>query len=151
MINPFTKLKDKFSPKSPSTEKKQILIVDDDEKICFILKKILESNPDYEIVGEAHDGNEALELYKLTKPDAIILDIKLPEMDGPTAMKHILEINPNAKIIALSALADRKTIVETIKAGASNYITKPVGVDQLLEVLNETFYGFDADTNKSTI
>lgn len=101
-----------------------ILLADDISFIKLVQKEVLEKEG-YEIIGEASDGIEVVEKYKKLKPDVVIMDITMPRMDGLNAMRAILRLDPNARIIVCSALGQHRLIIEAIKAGARDFIVKP--------------------------
>jgi len=115
---------------------KKILIVDDAAFMRMMIKNILTKNG-FEVVGEASNGAEAVELYKKLKPDLVTMDITMPEMDGIEALKKIKEIDPNAKVIMVSAMGQQQLVIEAIQAGAKDFIVKPFQPDRLLEAVNK--------------
>ena len=110
--------------------KAKILLVDDDELLRGILASMLSS---YTII-EAGNGKEAVELYKLHKPDLVLMDIMMPVMDGVAATKEILKENPNAKILAITAFAPIRG-KEMLDAGAIDIISKPITRKKLNEIV----------------
>ncbi len=115
---------------------KKILIVDDAAFMRMMLKNILSQNG-YEIAGEASNGLEAVTLYKELKPDLVTMDITMPEMDGITAVKEIKKIDPEAKIIMCSAMGQQAMVIESIQAGAKDFIVKPFQPDRVLEAVRK--------------
>jgi two-component system chemotaxis response regulator CheY len=115
---------------------KKVLIVDDAAFMRMMIKNILTKNG-FEVVGEASNGAEAVELYKKLKPDLVTMDITMPEMDGIEALKKIKEIDPNAKVIMVSAMGQQQLVIEAIQAGAKDFIVKPFQPDRLLEAVNK--------------
>jgi two-component system chemotaxis response regulator CheY len=115
---------------------KKILIVDDAAFMRMMLKNILSQNG-YEIAGEASNGVEAVALYKELKPDLVTMDITMPEMDGITAVKEIKKIDPEAKIIMCSAMGQQAMVIESIQAGAKDFIVKPFQPDRVLEAVRK--------------
>ena len=113
-----------------------ILLADDLSFMRMIQKEIL-SEKGYNIVGEASDGIEAVEKYKKLRPDVVILDITMPNMNGLEAMKKILEFDPDAKIIICSALGQQKLIVEAIKAGVKDFIVKPFKPERMFSAIEK--------------
>jgi two-component system, chemotaxis family, chemotaxis protein CheY len=111
----------------------RVLVVDDAEYARDILKKILISGG-YEIAGEAGDGEAAVREFSRTNPDIIIVDMIMPKMNGIETIRAIKKINPNAKILVISADGQMAHIEEAVKAGALSYINKPY---QWSVVLNE--------------
>ena len=102
----------------------KVLIVDDAVFMRAILKDILQKN-NMEVTGEAESVMKALELYQKIKPDVVIMDITMPEVDGIEGVKRIKAIDPNAKIIMCSSMGQQNFIVKSIQAGAKDFIVKP--------------------------
>jgi len=100
------------------------------------LKKILTENG-FEVVGEAQNGLEAVNMYKSLSPDIVTMDITMPEMDGLQALKEIRAIDPNANVIMCTAMGQKAMVVESIQAGAKDFIVKPFQPDRVLEALNK--------------
>lgn len=115
----------------------KILIVDDAAFMRMMIKDILSKNG-FDIVGEAADGQQAVEKYKETQPDLVTMDITMPEMDGITALKEIKKINPAAKVIMCSAMGQQAMVIDAIQAGAKDFIVKPFQADRVLEAINKT-------------
>ena len=88
-----------------------------------------------EIVGEAGDGLQALELFKSKKPDIVTMDITMPEMDGLSSMVEMLKVNPEARIVVITALADRATALDAMDKGAAGFVAKPFTSESLWEAL----------------
>jgi two-component system chemotaxis response regulator CheY len=115
---------------------KRVLIVDDAAFMRMMLKNILSQNG-YEIAGEASNGLEAVTLYKELKPDLVTMDITMPEMDGIAAVKEIRKIDPEAKIVMCSAMGQQAMVIESIQAGAKDFIVKPFQPDRVLEAVKK--------------
>ncbi|MEA3422385.1 MAG: response regulator [Bacillota bacterium] len=115
---------------------KRILVVDDAVFMRMMLKDILEKNG-FEIVGEAANGLEAIEVYKETKPDLVTMDVTMPEMDGLDALKEIKKIDSSAKIVMCSAMGQQGMVMDAIKAGARDFIVKPFNGDRVVEALDK--------------
>jgi len=111
---------------------KGILIVDDASFMRMMIKDILTKNG-FEIAGEAENGLVAVEKYKELKPELVIMDITMPEMDGIQAVKEIRSIDPNAKIIMCSAMGQQAMVIEAIQAGARDFIVKPFQKERVIE------------------
>ena len=110
-----------------------ILIVDDAAFMRLNLKNILKDK--YEIIGEAENGIEAVEMYQDLEPDYVTMDITMPEMDGIEAIKAILDIDPDASIIVCSAMGQQKMVVQAIDAGAKDFIVKPFKDERVINAL----------------
>jgi two-component system chemotaxis response regulator CheY len=115
---------------------KSILIVDDAAFMRMMIKDILSKNG-YTVVGEAENGIKAVEKYKELQPDLVIMDITMPEMDGIQSVKHIKELNPEAKIIMCSAMGQQAMVIESIQAGARDFIVKPFQAERVLEAVKK--------------
>ncbi len=110
----------------------RILIVDDSQFMRSILKNLL-TPKGHEVVGEASNGREAIEKYKKLRPDLVLLDIVMPDMDGLETLKEIKKIDPNAKVIMCTALGQQKIVIDALKAGARGYIVKPFKAELVLK------------------
>jgi two-component system chemotaxis response regulator CheY len=111
----------------------KILVVDDAEFLRVRITKMLVGEG-YE-VNEAENGAKALELYQQIKPDVVLMDITMPEMDGLTALKSIKAIDSNARIIMLTALGQESVVMEAVKAGAKDFVVKPYDSDRVLSAI----------------
>ena len=98
------------------------------------LKKIMVENG-FEVVGEAENGREAVEKYNELQPDIVTLDITMPEMDGITALKAIMKLDPDANVVIVSAMGQESYVREAVMNGAKNFIVKP-SIEHVLKVLN---------------
>jgi two-component system chemotaxis response regulator CheY len=115
----------------------RVLIVDDALFMRKMLGDILRKEG-FEICGEAENGKEAIEKYKELKPDLVTMDIVMPkieEVDGITAVKEIVKIDPQAKIIMVSAMGQHALVVEAIQAGAKDFIIKPFQPSRVIEAI----------------
>ena len=113
-----------------------ILICDDAAFMRMMIKDILTKNG-YEIAGEAENGQKAVEKYNETKPDLVLMDITMPEMDGIQALKKIKETDPNACVIMCSAMGQQAMVIEAIQSGAKDFIVKPFQADRVLEAVKK--------------
>ncbi len=111
--------------------KNRILIVDDAILIRLMLKDILETNG-YAIVGEADEADQAFEIYQETQPDLVTMDITLTSSSGIDAIRNILKYDNNARIVVISALEQKKVIMEALKYGAKDFIIKPFEEDRVI-------------------
>ncbi|MEJ2054310.1 MAG: response regulator [Calditrichaceae bacterium] len=112
------------------SDKVKLMIVDDSSIIRKLIRKYLDEY-NMEIVGEASDGKTAVNLFKEKRPDIVTMDIVMPEMDGLSVIEELLKIYPNVKIIAVTALSDKRTGIQAIKLGAKSFVTKPFTPDKL--------------------
>lgn len=113
----------------------QILLVDDHALFRKGLVGLLKSEEAFEVVGEAEDGVEAVEKAKQLKPDIILMDISMPQMDGIEATRKIREVLPSTKVVILTILEEDERLFDAIKAGANGYVLKKVQPGYLLETL----------------
>lgn len=110
----------------------KFMIVDDAAFMrSFLSNIILESG--HEVIAEASNGQEAVQMFKRVRPDIITMDITMPDMDGISAIKHILNLDPKAKIIMCSAMGQQKMVLDAIAAGAKDFIIKPFQKDRVME------------------
>ncbi|MDR1532569.1 MAG: response regulator [Clostridiales bacterium] len=115
---------------------KTILLVDDAAFMRMMLRDILTKNG-YNVIGEAENGIKAIEKYKELRPALVILDITMPEMDGISAAKGIKAVDSNATIIMCSAMGQQTMVIESIQAGAKDFIVKPFQHDRVLEAVQK--------------
>ncbi|GGG21865.1 chemotaxis protein CheY [Lysinibacillus alkalisoli] len=115
---------------------KRILIVDDAAFMRMMIKDILSKNG-FEVVGEAADGQQAVEKYNELKPDLVTMDITMPEMDGIAALKEIKGTDPNAIVIMCSAMGQQAMVIDAIQAGAKDFIVKPFQADRVIEAIQK--------------
>jgi two-component system chemotaxis response regulator CheY len=114
--------------------KTKILIVDDSPQIRKSLRGILEKN-NYEVIGEAGSGTEAIKQYNLLSPDIVMLDIIMPQLGGIETLRMLHAINKDVKIIMVSALDSVERVKECLKAGANYYILKPFEEEKILDII----------------
>ncbi|MGH9869483.1 MAG: response regulator [Candidatus Polarisedimenticolia bacterium] len=117
----------------------RVLVVDDAAYMRSMIRDILINTGGYEVVGEASTGKEAVQLYEALHPAIVTMDIVLPGLDGIQATRRILEIDPKAIIIMCSALGQEALVLESIAAGARDFIVKPFTPDKVLRVLEALF------------
>lgn len=115
---------------------KNILVCDDAAFMRMMIKDILTKNG-YNIVGEAENGAKAVEKYAELKPDLVLMDITMPEMDGIEALKKIKAADANASIIMCSAMGQQAMVIESIQSGAKDFIVKPFQADRVLEAVQK--------------
>ena len=115
---------------------KNILIVDDAAFMRMMIKDILTKNG-YNVVGEAENGAKAFDKYNELKPDLVLMDITMPEVDGIKALKNIKAADPSATVIMCSAMGQQAMVIESIQAGAKDFIVKPFQPDRVLEAVKK--------------
>lgn len=113
----------------------KILIVDDAEFLRVRISKMLIADG-FEVV-EAENGLKAIEAFKANKPDMVLMDITMPEMDGLTALKELRKIDPGAKVVMLTALGQESVVLEAVKSGARDFVVKPFERDRVLSAINK--------------
>lgn len=116
----------------------KVLIVDDSLIIRKKITKIIE-NLGHEVVYAAKNGVEAIESYNIKKPDLVTMDITMPDMDGITAVKKIIENDNDAKIIMVTSHGQEDMVIKSIQSGAMGYILKPISDDKLAQSIGEVF------------
>lgn len=113
----------------------KILVVDDAAFMRMRCSKLLTENG-YDVV-EAENGLEAIAKYKENRPDAVLLDITMPEMDGLTALKEIRKVDPEAKVAMVTAMGQQAMIMDAIKSGAKDFVVKPFQPDRVLAAVKK--------------
>ena len=116
--------------------KAKILIADDSAYMRSILKDLLLRNG-YDVIGEAENGSEVIELYGKLKPDIIAMDIMMPEMSGTQALKELKERYPEARVVMSAAMGQQNLVVEAIRAGAAEFFIKPVQAERVVEAIDK--------------
>ena len=115
---------------------KNILVVDDAAFMRMMIKDILTKNG-YNVVGEAENGAKAIEKYAELKPDLVLMDITMPEVDGIAALKKIKSLDPGAMVIMCSAMGQQAMVIEAIQSGAKDFIVKPFQADRVIEAVKK--------------
>ena len=110
------------------------LIVEDARTLRVKLKKLLES-AGVKVIGEAANGRTGVEMFTSMNPDIVTMDITMPDVDGLTALKAIRRIQPDARVIMVSAMGQKEMILQSMNAGAFDFITKPLVPDQVHEII----------------
>ncbi|MCL4559127.1 MAG: response regulator transcription factor [Chloroflexi bacterium] len=125
----------------PTTKKISVLIVDDHAIVRQGLRTLLELMEDIEVVGEAANGQAAVEMASRWKPNVILMDLVMPEMDGILATQRICDLGSGARVIALTSFSDDEKIIQAIKAGAVGFLLKDVSPSDLVEAIRATYRG----------
>ncbi len=113
----------------------KIMVVDDAQFMRVRLTKLLTGHG-YD-VAEAENGEQAVKTYRATKPDAVLMDITMPEKDGLEALAEIRSFDPSAKVIMLTALGQESMVIQAIKSGAKDYVVKPFDPDRVMLALQK--------------
>lgn len=119
----------------------RVLLVDDHRILRDALKGVLEREHDITLVGEAENGAQALEIAREARPDVILMDIGLPGMGGIEATRALRAEHPEIKVVALSTFSDRRIVLQMLDAGASGYVVKSAGRDELLRAIRAVAHG----------
>lgn len=114
----------------------RIVLIDDHKIFREGVKKVVEMEPHFIVVGEANDGEEGVQLVEEMQPDVVLMDINMPKLNGVAATETILEMNPEAKIIILSIHDEEAYVFKTLQSGASGYLLKEMDVDSLVEAIS---------------
>ncbi|WP_373279204.1 response regulator [Halalkalibacter okhensis] len=116
-------------------EKIKIVIIDDHQLFREGVKRILAMEPEFEIVADGQDGSQAIELVKIHRPDVILMDINMPQVNGVEATKELIQTFPNAKVLILSIHDDESYVTHVLKTGASGYLLKEMDASALIEAV----------------
>ncbi len=130
-----------FGGKRVAMAKQRILLVDDHEVVRLGLKSLLDRHALFEVVGEAASAREALEQVALLEPDVVVMDIRLPGTSGIEACEEIVARYPKTKVIMLTSYAEDEMLFSAIRSGASGYILKQIGSDDLIKALEAVSRG----------
>ena len=120
---------------STETRRIRVLLADDHSIVREGLQSMLERSEEFEVVGEARDGVEAVEAASKLSPDVIVMDVMMPRKDGVEACREIMESLPDTKVIMLTASTEADAVIEALAAGAAGYLQKVAGMDQLLSTV----------------
>lgn len=123
------------------TEPITVLIVDDHEVVRNGIRGYLETLPEYDVVGEADSGEQAVDLVKQLVPDVILMDLMLPGMDGVEATRIVKSISPRTQVVVLTSYHDDSLIFPALKAGAISYILKDMKMNKLAEAITKAHNG----------
>ncbi|PZX07469.1 two-component system chemotaxis response regulator CheY [Psychrobacillus insolitus] len=121
---------------------KTVLVVDDAVFMRTTIKRMLEDQS-FNVIGEASNGAEAVEMYRNLLPDVVTMDVTMPGMTGIEAVEAIISEDPNAKIVMVTALGQQKLIVDAIERGAKDFVTKPFNPEQIIQVLTNVTDEYD--------
>jgi len=128
----------------------RVMLVDDHQMVRNGLATFLLVHDDLELVGEASDGEEALRVFEEARPDIVLMDLKMPRMDGVEATRRLLERVPEAHIIALTSFEDETLVQKALEAGASGYLLKDIGADDLADAIRKAHGGKPALAAEAT-
>ena len=113
-----------------------VLLCDDSRALRMVTTQLLDEHG-FRVIGEASDGNEAVDKFKELRPNVVLLDLVMPNRDGKQALRDILAFDPGAQVVILSSLGAQSDIEECLKIGARSYLQKPIDPDALKRVLSQ--------------
>jgi DNA-binding NarL/FixJ family response regulator len=127
--------------RSPVTGAKRLILVDDHHLLRRGFRSLLSSEPGLEVVGEASNGLEAIELCRRLDPDLVLMDVRMPEMDGITATRHIKREQPGIGVLMVTMHENPDYLLEALDAGAAGYVLKDAPADRLISAVHRTLNG----------
>ncbi|RCK73477.1 MAG: putative two-component system response regulator [Anaerolineae bacterium] len=119
----------------------RVIVVDDQAVVCDGLELILGSDPQLQVVGKAYDGDQALEQVAEKKPDLVLMDLKMPGLNGIQATREIKRRFPEVKVLALTTYGEDEWVFDAIRAGADGYLLKGIKREELLQAVKGTMEG----------
>jgi DNA-binding NarL/FixJ family response regulator len=119
----------------------RILVVDDHLLTRAGLRAVLADDPEYELVGEAINGGQGVALSRLLQPDLVLMDVRMPDMDGLEATRVLKQASPTTPVLILSMFEDAELLLEAVKAGAAGYVLKTVSEEDLRAAMSEALAG----------
>ena len=123
------------------TDRIKVMLVDDHSIVRDGLRAVLDRSAEFQVVGQASDGVEAVRAAKCLAPDVIIMDVRMPNKDGVEACREIMDVLPDTRILILTAAKEEDAVIEAVAAGATGYLQKYSGKEELLEALREVAAG----------
>ena len=122
-------------------ERIRVMIVDDHSIVRVGLKQVLDQSGEFEVVGQAADGEEAVRVAADVSPDVVVMDVMMPKKDGVEACREIMESAPETRVLMLTASTEEDAVVEAVAAGATGYLQKETGREQLLSAVRTVALG----------
>ncbi len=119
----------------------RVLMVDDHPLVRDSLSRVLENSGEFEVVGQASNGEEAIPLAESLRPDAVIMDLLMPGMDGVAACREIVELLPDTRVLMLTASTDDDAVIAAVAAGATGFVIKDASLPKLLEAVRDVALG----------
>jgi two-component system chemotaxis response regulator CheY len=129
--------------------KRTVLVVDD---VAFVRKTLTDilTEAHFQVVGEAADGKQAVEMFERLKPDLVTMDVVMPQMSGIDATRKILKINKDAKVVIVSAMGQENLVMEAINVGAKDYILKPFSAVEVIKTVDRAITGEDRGSRSAS-
>ena len=124
-----------------SGERTRVMIVDDHSVLRVGLKQVLERTGEFEVVGQAADGEEAVRVAAEVSPDVVVMDVMMSVKDGVEACREIMEFSPRTRVVMLTASTEEDAVIEALAAGATGYLQKESGLDRLLSTMRDVVRG----------
>ena len=124
-----------------SRERIRVMVVDDHSIMRVGLKQVLEQSGEFEVVGDAADGEEAVRVAAEVSPDVVVMDVMMPGKDGVEACREIMESAPDTRVVMLTASTEESAVVEAVAAGATGYLQKETDRERLLAAVRGVFRG----------
>jgi DNA-binding NarL/FixJ family response regulator len=125
----------------PLAQPVRILLVDDHRIVREGLSSMLHTQPDLQVVGEAANGHEAIARIEDLRPDVVLLDLEMPELDGVHVLKHIRSRFPEVRVVVLTAFASDERILDAVRAGAKGYLLKDAGLAEVIQAIRTVATG----------
>ncbi len=125
----------------PERDRIKVMIVDDHSVVRIGLKQVLEQSGDFEVVGQAANGEEAVRMAADVSPEVVVMDVIMPDKDGVEACREIMESAPETRVVILTASTEEDAVVEAVAAGATGYVQKETDRERLLSTLREAVLG----------
>ncbi len=119
----------------------RVLLVDDHPLVRDSLQRVLENSGEFEVVGQAADGNAAIQMAGDLRPDAVVMDVIMPGMDGVTACREITRLLPDARVLMLTSSTEDDSVIAAVAAGATGYVVKDAGLEDLLKAVRDVAMG----------
>src|SRR5437870_3607797 len=119
----------------------RVMIADDDPELRSALAEVLSAEPDLEVIGTAVDAESAIELACRERPDAALVDVKMPGGGGLRVLREVSTCSPETRVIVLSAFEDRSTVLEMLRAGAVGYLVKGTSADKIVQAIERVMRG----------
>jgi DNA-binding NarL/FixJ family response regulator len=126
------------------SERIRVLIADDHPLLRLGLETVLGAQADMEVVGQAEDGDAALRLALATRPDVVVLDVRMPNKDGMEVLPEIARSAPDTRCLILSSFGDQGLVLQAVKRGAEGFVTKDAGMDEVLRAIRAVYRGQSA-------
>src|SRR5689334_21328314 len=131
----------RLAPAGPTTARARVLVVDDHALLRTGVANIINLEPELEVVAEAANGADAIEAFRLHRPDVVLMDLRMPGMEGVEAVTRIREIDPQARVVVLTTYDADEDIARALQAGAKAYILKDIAADALVTCIRDVLAG----------